>query len=111
MVRMSLADHDLFGGLSGASLTVDRYDLGSGIVISRTFAHLMAPFVMAFAPAEPGKPHPAPWRAAKASVNALLKTVAPSRETLGYGDWEIITSPDRIASNARESKLIDSASF
>jgi len=32
--------------------------------LTPTFAHLMASFLMAFAPAEPGKPHPAPWRAA-----------------------------------------------
>jgi hypothetical protein len=62
---MPLDEFDLFGGLSGPPLPVDTYDLGRGVTISRTFAHLMAPFVMAFAPAEPGQPHPAPWKPAK----------------------------------------------
>jgi hypothetical protein len=44
---------------------VERFDLGGEVALTKTFAHLMAPFMMAFAPAEPGKPHPAPWRAAK----------------------------------------------
>jgi hypothetical protein len=62
---MSLDEFDLYGGLSGSLLPVDKYDLGCGVTFSRTFAHLMAPFMMAFSPAESGKPHPAPWRAAK----------------------------------------------
>ena len=44
---------------------METFHFGEGIVLSKTFAHLMAPFVMAFAPAEPGKPHPAPWKAAQ----------------------------------------------
>ncbi|HJT79213.1 MAG TPA: hypothetical protein VJ739_18600 [Gemmataceae bacterium] len=62
---MPIDDCDVYGGFAGAPLRVDHYDLGRGITLSRTYAHLMAPFVMAFAPAEPGQPHPAPWRAAK----------------------------------------------
>lgn len=50
-----------FAGLAGTSLDIDTFDLGHGVTISKTFAHLTAPFLMAFAPAEPGKPHPAPW--------------------------------------------------
>lgn len=56
---------DLFGGFAGAELVVDSFHFGEGIILSRTFAHLMAPFLMAFAPADPGKPHPAPWKAAQ----------------------------------------------
>jgi hypothetical protein len=62
---VSLEEFDLYGGLAGAELPVEQYDLGSGITLSKTFAHLMAPFLMAFGRAEPGRPHPAPWRAAK----------------------------------------------
>jgi hypothetical protein len=54
---------NIYAGLTGLPIEVDRFDLGLGVVVERTFAHLMAPFMLAFAPAEPGKAHPAPWRA------------------------------------------------
>ena len=57
-------DGDVYAGLSGLQLEVDEIELGEGIVLRRTYAHLMAPFLMAFTPAQPGKPHPAPWKAA-----------------------------------------------
>jgi len=56
---------DLFGGLAGARLPIEQFDLGRGITLSATYAHLMAPFVMAFKRPEPGRHHPGPWRAAK----------------------------------------------
>ena len=56
---------DLYAGIAGASVEVESFHFGDGIVLSKTFAHLMAPFLMAFAPAEPGKHHPAPWKAAQ----------------------------------------------
>jgi len=62
---MNIAQDDVFGGLTGPALPVEEFAFGQGITISRTFAHLMAPFLMAFSPAEPGKAHPAPLRAAK----------------------------------------------
>jgi hypothetical protein len=49
-------------------LEPERFDLGEGIVISRTYAHLMSHFLMAFTPATPGKPHPAPWKSATGGV-------------------------------------------
>jgi hypothetical protein len=60
-----MSDISLYAGIAGASLAVEKADLGHGVTITQTYAHLMAPFMMAFAPAPPGKPHPAPWRAAK----------------------------------------------
>jgi len=51
----------IFGGISGAKLPVDEYDLGDGVSLKATYAHVMTPFLMVFSPAEPGKPHPAPW--------------------------------------------------
>jgi hypothetical protein len=56
---------DLYAGLSDVILLPERYELGQGVIISQTYAHLMAPFIMAFAPAAPGKPHPAPWKRAE----------------------------------------------
>jgi len=55
---------ELFVGISGVGCEVDSFDLGSGVSLRTTYAHLMAPFLMAFArPGKPGQPHPAPWAA------------------------------------------------
>lgn len=51
-------------GLSGIRMEDASIDLGHGVLLTRTYAHLMAPYVMAFAPALPGRPHPGPWKAA-----------------------------------------------
>jgi hypothetical protein len=53
----------LHGGFAGIELPVDQFDFGEGIVMRRTFVHIMAPYMAAFAPASRGEPHPAPWRA------------------------------------------------
>lgn len=57
--------HDIYAGLSGFALGPERAELGQGVVISRTYAHFMAPFLMAFAPAAPGRAHPTPWKSAQ----------------------------------------------
>lgn len=59
----------LYAGLSGISLLPETFELGEGVAISRSYAHFMAPFLMAFSPAIPGKPHPAPWKAAKGGLH------------------------------------------
>jgi hypothetical protein len=61
---MTNAPFDVFAGVAGIPLSVDSFDLGRGIIVERMFAHLMAPFMLAFAPATQGKPHSAPSRAA-----------------------------------------------
>lgn len=55
----------LFAGFSGAQLGVGSYELGEGVVLKRTYAHLMSPCIMAFARPGPNGYHPGPWRAAK----------------------------------------------
>jgi hypothetical protein len=72
ITRQKLGNHMLnpiFGGISGAKLPIDQYDLGEGAVLRATYAHVMAPFLMAFSPAEPGKHHPAPWSAVKGGLS------------------------------------------
>jgi|GEM_PF-460478 len=55
----------LYGGFSGVTMEQDSLDLGHGLRLRKKYAHLTSPCIMAFARAEPGRPHPAPWRAAK----------------------------------------------
>lgn len=57
---MNPTKDSLYGGIAGVSMNTDQVDLGHGVVLSKTFAHFMAPFLMAFAPAEKGKHHPGP---------------------------------------------------
>ena len=60
---MAKPTFDLYAGVSGLELAEESFDLGDGVVLSRTYAHLMAPFVMAFKrPAEHDQPHPGPWK-------------------------------------------------
>src|SRR6266478_1539133 len=67
-IRMNPNNHDFCAGLANCMLVPERFELGEGITISQTYAHFMAPFLMAFAPAAPGKPHPAPWKPAKGGL-------------------------------------------
>jgi len=59
---------ELYGGLSNFELAVDQFDLGHGISVSKTYAHFMAPYLMAFAKADSGNPHPPPWKAAGGGI-------------------------------------------
>lgn len=59
----------LFGGLAGATLGVDEFEVCEGLFIRRTYAHLMSPFVLAFRrPDAPGQHHPGPWKATRGGV-------------------------------------------
>ena len=53
----------LFAGIAGASPNIDNFDFGHGIVLKKTYAHIMAPYLAAFTPAQKGEHHPAPWKA------------------------------------------------
>lgn len=54
---------DLYAGLSGMGMDEERYDLGHGVTLDRTFAHMFGSFVMAFsAPSAAGQHHPGPWK-------------------------------------------------
>ena len=56
----------LYAGLSGLTLPVENFDLGHGVSLHRTYAHLTSPCMMAFSPpVEEGGFHPPPWRAAR----------------------------------------------
>lgn len=55
----------LYAGLSNVTYDGEPFDLGHGIILRSTYAHLFAANMMAFARAIEGKPHPAPWRAAR----------------------------------------------
>lgn len=86
-VMRTLFGGDIHAGLSGASFVGAPIELGRGVRLSKVYAHLMAPYVMAFSPALPGKPHPGPWKAAAGGagfdVTAELKIPKELESTQG----------------------------
>ncbi len=59
----------LHAGIAGVDLPSDEFDFGEGIVLRRTYCHVFAPFMAAFAPAPPGGYHPAPWKAVSGGLS------------------------------------------
>jgi len=79
-----LSTSELYIGISGVGCEVDSFDLGHGVVLNKTYAHLFAPFMMAFArPENEGQHHPAPWAAAKGGLafDLTLQLTIPSDVT------------------------------
>ncbi len=83
----SLLGGNIHAGLSGLELEVEVFDFGEGIALTRTYAHLMAPFMMAFTRAPAGGHHPGPWKAASGGsafdVSAQLLIPAHIEEKFG----------------------------
>lgn len=79
---------DLIVGYSGLSFNTQSFDLSHGVELRSVYAHLMAPFMLAFSPAAPGSHHPGPWRAAQGGLGfdvlAELFIPASIEQTLGH---------------------------
>ena len=59
----------LFGGVAGAVLGVDEFEICEGLVLRKTYAHVMSPYILAFRrPERSGQHHPAPWKSARGGV-------------------------------------------
>lgn len=55
----------IYAGLSRVTYGGEPFELGHGVTLRSTYAHLFSANMMAFAKAIEGKPHPPPWRAAR----------------------------------------------
>jgi hypothetical protein len=85
-----MTDGALYTGLSGLELDGDNFDLGEGITLKKTYAHLMMPHVVAFKRAEPGKAHPAPWKPAESGIGFDIEAELYVPAGLKEGaPWEI----------------------
>lgn len=99
---------DLVVGYSGKTFAIDRFDLTNGVTIRSIYAHLMAPFMVAFKPAPLGQHHPGPWKAAEGGlgfdIQAELFIPSSVKDTLGHGTsivaW-IITALLRLRTGCR----------
>lgn len=69
----------LHAGIAGVELPSDEFDFGEGIVLRRTYCHVFAPFMAAFAPAPLGGYHPAPWKAVSGglSIDVVAELFVP----------------------------------
>jgi len=79
---------DLYVGLSGLTLGDKVIEFPLGIRLESTYAHIMSPISIAFAPAEPGKPHPAPWKYARGGFSQDITTQVTIPETAGQTTGE-----------------------
>lgn len=60
---------DIYLGISGVGFPVDHFDFGGGITLSKTYAHIFAPYLAAFKrPEKEGAHHPAPWKAISGGI-------------------------------------------
>ncbi|WP_254574319.1 HEPN domain-containing protein [Stenotrophomonas acidaminiphila] len=66
---MDPSSESIYAGIAYFPELLEPIDLGAGLSIRPTYAHLMAPFLMAFSPAPANSPHPAPWAAVKGGLN------------------------------------------
>lgn len=66
--KVDPAESDLFAGLTNAVLKTSVFEIAAGLRLETIYAHITAPYLVAFAPAERGKPHPPPWKAASGGV-------------------------------------------
>lgn len=84
---MTEAQPTLYAGLARVAYDGEPYDFGHGIVLRSTYAHLFAANMMAFARATEGRPHPAPWRAARGgfSYDIEAELVVPTDGKLPGG--------------------------
>ncbi len=99
---MNNSEEPLYAGFSLVSLEPESYDLGRGVILSRTYAHLMAPFIMAFAPAPPGRHHPAPWNTAKGGLGLDIQVqLATSAEFVPPGNFDSLNTVWLIAALIR----------
>lgn len=77
----------LYAGLSHATYDGEPFKLGFGVILRPTYAHLFAANMMAFARADEGRPHPAPWRAARGgfSYDIEIELAVPIESELPGG--------------------------
>lgn len=54
-----------YAALSELFMTDQSFDLGNEVTIRIAYAHMFANHMLAYAPAQPGKPSPGPWKATR----------------------------------------------
>jgi hypothetical protein len=85
---MSESQPTLYAGLAHVAHSGDPLDLGHGLTLRSTYAHLMSVHMMAFKKAEQGRPHPRPLRAAHGGFSYDIEAeIVVSLEQGKRGVW------------------------
>jgi len=71
---LNFNDVELYAGFADARLQVDDFHFGHGIALSRTFAHLSAPFLAGFLPRPP---RDSPWQTEPRSFDVVAQLHIP----------------------------------
>ena len=67
----------LFGAIAGATLDVGRFEVCPGLTLRPSYAHVMSPYILAFArPTPPQAFHPGPWKAARGGASIDVEVEA-----------------------------------
>ncbi len=84
----------IYGGISNVTISVSEIDLGYGVSLRQTYAHLMSPFLMAFSPAPEGGAHPPPWKAASGGdaydIHVEIAVTEPAQLPAGLSGNQVI---------------------
>lgn len=85
---------NIYIGITGVECELDSFDFNNDIFLTKTYAHFMAPFLMAYTmPPSPGKPHPAPWAPASGGLafdmTLQLSLPSDSQSKLPYQSKEV----------------------
>ena len=68
-MNKQLEDGPLFGGLSGATLGVEQFEICEGLIVRQTYAHVMSPYILAFhRPKRTDGHHPGPWKTTRGGM-------------------------------------------
>ncbi|MEA5162477.1 hypothetical protein U5903_16990 [Cereibacter johrii] len=81
----------LYAAFTGLSVN-ECVEISNGLWLDHTFAHVMAPFILAFSPAEDGKPHPGPWKSASGGIAVDVYAQATLEEGVNIGAFDRLNS-------------------
>lgn len=81
----------LHGGISGLRVE-EPIEIVTGLRLTPTYAHVMAPFIMAFKPPEIGQAHPGPWKSASGGSSSDIHTEATLDADATVGGFDRLNS-------------------
>ena len=85
------AQIQLYAAFTGIRVS-ECVEISNGFRLDQTFAHVMAPFILAFSPAEDGKPHPGPWKSAAGGMAVDVYAQATLEEGASVGAFDRLNS-------------------
>ena len=82
-----MSNEVIYGGISGCELEKESFNLGKGVIISKSYAYIFAPFLAAFAPKGPSGYSPAPWSVVEGGLSFEIKVQIYIPESFEIPNW------------------------